>query len=127
MALSYVTVFAVVGLSTHAAALTLIQRTNILAALKGRMPTRLAAISAYGARIPAMALVLSFLASAMFSFGQLQELGAGHKEFVEAGDTSLTSTEASSELQDQEKSESIGEWLRQSIRGAGHCHVLGTR
>lgn len=123
VALSYVTVFAVVGLSTHAAALTLIQRTNILAALKGRMPTRLAAISAYGARIPAMALVLSFLASAMFSFGQLQELGAGHKEFVEAGDTSRLHFDGSvSELQDQEKSESIGEWLRQ-VDSAGQVIV----
>lgn len=114
VALSYVTVFAVVSLSAHAAALALIQRTDILSALKGRMPARLAAVSAYGARIPAMALVLGFLASAMFSFGQLQELGAGHEEFVEAGDTSRLHFSGSvSELQEQEKSDNIGEWLRQ--------------
>lgn len=114
VALFYVAVFTAVALVTHVAALALIHRTDILPALKGRMPARLATFGSYAVRVPALILVLGFTANLALSLNNLMEQRSGQELFAEVGQTSRVHfTGSVSELQDKEKEEELGEWLRQ--------------
>ena len=113
VALFYVGVFTTVMLATHVAVLALLHRTDILAALKGHLPARLALVGSYAVRVPALALVLAFASSLVLSLTNLAEQHAGRELFAAAGQTSrIHFTGSVSELQDKEKSAEIGEWLR---------------
>lgn len=111
--LFYLAVLTTSAVAAHAAVLALIHRTGILPALKGKMPARLATVGAYSARIPALVLVLGFTGSLVLSVNNLHEQQSGRELFEEAGDASrIHLTDSVSELQEEEKADSLGEWLR---------------
>ena len=111
----YAAIFFSVALGSHFASLVLIQKTNILGALKGKIPVRLAAVATYLARIPALALVLVFSSSVVLSIQNLSDQEKVHSILEEDGDTArLHFTGSSSELDAPENREKIGSILREA-------------
>ncbi|APC37869.1 hypothetical protein A9R04_25760 [Nocardiopsis dassonvillei] len=113
VALFYLSAFSAAGVVAHVAALALVHATDVLPALKGRLAVRLATVSTYAVRVPALVLVLGLMASLALSLQVLQGQRQAHEAFTEAGDISrFHFSQSADELQGQETTQAFGESLR---------------
>ncbi|GAA3749118.1 bacteriocin-associated integral membrane family protein [Salinactinospora qingdaonensis] len=123
VALFFLAIFTLVGLATHVAALTLLHGTDVLGALKGKVPARLATAGAYAARIPAMLLVSGILGATLVSLGEMREYQDSRAAYEEAGDA--TQIFITGSVSDQERMDTvIGSWLRRA-GAAGQTVLVG--
>jgi hypothetical protein len=109
-------VLLVIALVTHAAVLAVLGKTELLRALKGELPARVAALSAYLVRVPAL---LVALAIAMAVVSSAQDLLARHtdqRDYRAAGDTASISLNGNLGTDEPRMETQVAEWIRQADR-----------
>lgn len=106
--------FLAAGVCAHAFALALLYTFDLPGALKGRMPTRLANLSAYAVRVPALLFVLSVIGAVAVSAQNLRAQEESAPSFDRAGEASRIALAGSVDARgqgDDQREELIADWL----------------
>ncbi|MFE9245424.1 hypothetical protein [Nocardiopsis sp. NPDC006938] len=104
------------ALAAHAFALAMVHATDIPAALKGRLPARLAGAGAYLVRVPALVFVLVVIGHVVVSAQNVRAQAESLDSYAEAGQASRLSLTGSVDLTDDREDMQglVAGWLRQA-------------
>lgn len=116
VAVSVLAIFAAVALTAHALTLALLHTTDILAALKGRIPARSATWAAYAVRVPALVFVLTIIAAVVASANNVRLQQKSFDDFSQAGEASRIMLKGSVDFDEMDTvmEPVVGQWLRQA-------------
>ncbi|WP_159944646.1 hypothetical protein [Nocardiopsis sp. FR6] len=108
--------FTAVALAAHALALGMLHLSDILGALKGKLPVRSTILATYTVRITVLVLALGAIIALADSAREVDAAQNGFDHFVEAGDTSQVTFLGSVRVEEMEEAfvTDIGPWLREA-------------
>lgn len=116
-ALTFLAVLALSCLIAHAAVLGLVHTTEILPALKGRLPVRSTTVAIYLVRIPVLAMAFVILSAVVLHAQEARDQQVGLQLYEQQGDTSLISLSSdygwATEEDEQAVDSLLGPWLQQ--------------
>ncbi|MGH3376034.1 MAG: hypothetical protein ACRDP6_14955, partial [Actinoallomurus sp.] len=99
---------------THAAMLVVLGKTELLRALKGELPARVAAASAYLVRVPALLVALA-IAMAVVSSGQdVLVRRTGQQDYRAVGDTTSIALNGNLGSEESRMEAGVAGWIRQA-------------
>ncbi|MER6250524.1 hypothetical protein ABT224_03890 [Streptomyces sp. NPDC001584] len=101
-------------LAAHAAALALTFKTEVLRALKGELPARVAAFCAYLVRVPALLLALSIASSVVLAGQDVVSRQDSREAYAKVGDATAIRLNGSLGQETSQMEGSVGQWLRRS-------------
>ncbi|MEW1639846.1 hypothetical protein AB0469_38015 [Streptomyces sp. NPDC093801] len=113
-------------LAAHAAALALTFNTEVLRALKGELPARVAALCAYLVRVPALLLALSIASSVVLAGQDVVSRQDSREAYAKVGDATAIRLNGSLGHETSQMEGSVGQWLRRSD-AKGKIIVVGRR
>lgn len=113
-------------LAAHAGALALTFKTDVLRALKGELPARLASACAYLVRIPALLLALSIATSVVLAGQDVLARQDSRGAYAKAGDAAAIRLNGSVVSENSRMEAQVGQWLRQND-AEGKVIVAGRR
>ncbi|WP_329430172.1 hypothetical protein [Streptomyces anthocyanicus] len=113
-------------LITHAAALALTFKVDILRALKGELPSRAASVSVYLVRIPALLLTLSIATNVTLATRDVMARQDNRHVYQEMGDAVSLRLNGAFAMHLDEMDKRLGPWLRDAD-GRGEVIVAGRR
>lgn len=105
-----------VALAAHVLALGMLHLSDVLGALKGRLPVRSTILVTYTVRITVLVLAFGAIGALVDSAREVRAAQDGFDHFVEAGDTSQITFLGSVRVEEMEEAfeTDIGPWLRQA-------------
>ncbi|BCL25263.1 hypothetical protein ACFFS2_10095 [Streptomyces aurantiacus] len=115
-----------VVLAAHAAALALTCRIEVLRALKGELPARLATVCAYLVRAPALLLALSIATTVVLAAQDVLARQDSRDAYAKAGDATAILLNGSLGPETAEMEVQVGQWLRKAD-AHGQIIVAGRR
>ncbi|MFC7936043.1 hypothetical protein ACFU2J_07395 [Streptomyces sp. NPDC057387] len=113
-------------LITHAAALGLIFKVDVLRSLKGELPSRAASISVYLVRIPALLLTLSIATNVTLATRDVMARQENRHVYQEMGEAVSLRLNGAFAMHLDEMDKRLGPWLREADR-KGEVIVAGRR
>ncbi|MEV6533703.1 hypothetical protein AB0M86_29595 [Streptomyces sp. NPDC051639] len=113
-------------LATHAAALALTFKVDVLGALKGELPSRAASISVYLVRIPALLLALSIATNVTLASRDVLTRQENRDIYGAVGDAVSIRLNGAFAMHMDQLNGHIGPWLRQAD-ASGEVVVAGRR
>ncbi|MEV0956990.1 hypothetical protein AB0I97_14075 [Streptomyces sp. NPDC049951] len=116
----------VLALATHAAALALTYKVDVLRALKGELPSRAASVSVYMVRIPALLLALSIAANVSFAARDVLTRQKSREVYATVGDAVSIRLNGAFVMQPDQLDKRVGPWLRQADK-QGKVIISGRR
>ncbi|MGY3676537.1 hypothetical protein [Streptomyces sp. TE33382] len=116
----------VLVLATHAAALALTYKVDVLRSLKGELPSRSASASVYLVRIPALLLALSIAGNVSFAARDVLTRQENRENYDTVGDAVAIRLNGAFAMQLDRLDERVGPWLRQADE-RGEIIVSGRR
>ncbi|WP_017569944.1 bacteriocin-associated integral membrane family protein [Nocardiopsis halotolerans] len=113
LALVFLGLLAVPCLIVHAAVLGLVHTTEILPALKGRLPVRSTTVAIYLVRVPVLVLTLVIVGSVVLNVQNAREQRIGLEVYEQYGDASRLGLSSNYGWSDPEAVDAeLGPWLR---------------
>ncbi|MFF0401327.1 hypothetical protein ACFYSJ_37290 [Streptomyces sp. NPDC005248] len=113
-------------LATHAAALALTYKVDVLHALKGELPSRAASISVYIVRIPALLLALGIATNVTLASQDVATRQENRDIYGTVGDAVSISLSGAFAMHMDQLNDHVGPWLRQADK-RGEVVVAGRR
>ncbi|WP_017558056.1 hypothetical protein [Nocardiopsis baichengensis] len=106
----------VVALAAHALALGMLHLSDVLSALKGRLPVRSTIVATYTVRIAVLVLAFGAIVALADSAREVDASQDGFDHFAEAGDTSQIKFLGSVRVEEMEEAfeTDVGPWLREA-------------
>ncbi|MFD3762292.1 hypothetical protein [Streptomyces sp. NPDC058622] len=101
-------------LAAHAAALALTFKTEVLRALKGELPARVASVCAYLVRVPALLLALSIASSVVLAGQDVVSRQDSREAYAKVGGATAIRLNGSLGSETPQMEGSVGQWLRRS-------------
>ncbi|WP_406443575.1 hypothetical protein OHB14_31905 [Streptomyces sp. NBC_01613] len=126
VAATVVVLLALVALATHAAALALTFKVDVLRSLKGELPSRAASISVYLIRIPALLLALSIATNVTLAGRDVMTRQENRDIYRTVGDAVTIRINGAFAVHMDQVNKHVGPWLRQADRD-GNVIVAGRR
>ncbi|MFW6639154.1 bacteriocin-associated integral membrane family protein [Nocardiopsis algeriensis] len=128
LVLVFLAILAASCLAVHAAVLGLVHTTDILAALKGRLPVRSTVASIYLVRVPVLALTLVIVGSVALNAHNAREQRIGLEIYEQYGDTSRPALSSNYGWSDEKAVDNeLGPWLRQVDTNGDMVLAVNTR
>ncbi|MEU9377719.1 hypothetical protein AB0D94_28655 [Streptomyces sp. NPDC048255] len=113
-------------LTAHSAALALTFKTEVLRALKGELPARMASLCAYLVRIPALLLAIGIATSVALAGQDVAARQDSREAYAKVGDATGIRLNGSLGSKTAQMEESVGQWLRRSD-SEGKVVIAGRR
>ncbi|MFD9459561.1 hypothetical protein [Streptomyces sp. NPDC060027] len=114
------------ALATHAAALALTYKVDVLGALKGELPSRAASISVYLVRVPALLLALGIATNVTLASRDVLTRQENRDLYGTVGDAVSIRLNGAFAMHMDQLNDHVGPWLRQADR-RGRVIVAGRR
>ncbi|MFF4896725.1 hypothetical protein [Streptomyces sp. NPDC001068] len=115
-----------VALATHAAALALTHKVDVLRALKGELPSRAASFSVYLVRVPALLLALAIATNVTLASRDVLTRQENRDVYRGVGDAVSIRLNGAFAMHMDQLNDHVGPWLRQADR-RGEVIVAGRR
>ncbi|MFF3863258.1 hypothetical protein [Streptomyces sp. NPDC002209] len=113
-------------LAAHAGALALTFRIEVLRALKGELPARVASLCAYLVRIPALLLALSIATSVVLAGQDVAARQGSREAYASVGNATAIRLNGSLGSESSKMEGPVGQWLRRSD-AEGQVIIAGRR